>query len=178
VLVLLLAAAAGFSHSTQCALTEFQRMLFLNYVLGTHDTVAERPERLSPASEPRPLIRVLRLLHRNYCVQQRLFLRSSDALERQWETAVAENRSLRPWFAGRYRAANEPMLRWWPLVGPNAHKVGLVVIAFLVALYPEGPGMVLYLMYDAVILNVVMVALVAAQGEVDRQLAAELAARP
>jgi phosphatidylglycerophosphate synthase len=42
-LVLLMAAAAGFSHSTHCALTELERMLFLNYVLGTHDTVAEQP---------------------------------------------------------------------------------------------------------------------------------------
>jgi phosphatidylglycerophosphate synthase len=178
VLVLLLAAVAGFSHSTHCALTEFQRMLFLNYVLGTHDTVAERPERLSPASEPRPLHRLLLALHRNYSVQQRAFLRSSDALERQWSVAVAGAPSVRAWFAGRYRAASEPMLRLWPLVGPNAHKVGLMVIAFLVVLAPTGPGMVLYLLYDAVILNLVLAALILAQRREDRQLAAELAAAP
>jgi hypothetical protein len=175
-LVLVMAAAAGFSHSTHCALTEFERMLFLNYVLGTHDTVAEQPEALRAviAAETRPLPRLLTRLQLNYSVQQRAFLRSSDALERQWAQVVAERPALRAWFARRYRSASERMLRFWPLLGPNSHKVALVTVAFFAALFPSGPGMILYLCYDLVVLNVVMAVLILVQRRIDRRLAREL----
>jgi phosphatidylglycerophosphate synthase len=177
VLVLLMAAAAGFSHSTHCALTEFERMLFLNYVFGTHDTVAERPEplRRGLAGETRFLRRALWRLQINYSLQQRGFLRSSDALERQWAAAVAARPELRAWFAGRYRSANERMLRFWPLLGPNSHKVALVTAAFVAALWPAGPGMVLYLCYDLIVLNVVTAVLILVQRRLDAQVAGELA---
>jgi phosphatidylglycerophosphate synthase len=179
-LVLLLACVAGASHSTHCALTEFERMLFLNYVLGTHDTVAEQPEVLRRAGRPaRWPQRVLRRLQINYSVQQRAFLRSSDTLERLWASAVAERPELRSWFAGRYRQASERMLRFWPLLGPNSHKVALVCTAFLAALLPSlAPlGMVLYLLYDALVLNAVMVVLILVQRRIDRRLAGELTAQ-
>ena len=181
-----LAAAAGLSHSTHCALTERQRMLFLNYVYGTHDTIAERPEPLRQMvaqarrerwSWPR---RALARLQLNYSLQQRFFLRSGDDLERVWLHAVQRRPELRPWFAQRYRAANTGMLRAWTLLGPNSHKVALVATAFVAALVTTGPigraGMMLYLFYDLVVLNLVMGVLVVVQARVDWRLACALAA--
>jgi hypothetical protein len=68
------------------------------------------------------------------------------------------------------------MLRFWPLLGPNSHKVALVTGAFVAALWPAGPGMILYLGYDLVLLNVVMAVLILVQRRLDRGVARELAA--
>jgi len=177
-LLLLLALGAGFSHSTHCAVVELQRMLFLNYVLGTHDTVAERPERLRQRLrvERRPGHRLLARLFLNYSLQQRTFLASSDALERIWERAVVERPWLRGRFAGRYRAASRRMLPAWALLGPNSHKVALLVTGFAAALVPSVPGMIPYLLYDTVVLNTVMALLILAQRRIDRRLGRELLA--
>jgi phosphatidylglycerophosphate synthase len=176
--LVLLALGAGFSHSTHCAVVELQRMLFLNYVLGTHDTIAERPERLRQRlrAEARPGHRLLARFFLNYSLQQRTFLASSDALERIWERAVVERPWLRARFAARYRAASRRMLPAWALLGPNSHKVALLVTGFAAALVPSVPGMIPYLLYDTVVLNTAMALLILAQGRIDRRLGRELLA--
>jgi phosphatidylglycerophosphate synthase len=186
-LVLALAILAGLSHSTHCALTELQRMLFLTYCFGTHDTVSEQPEALrrrlgalKRERAPWPSRLLARLLL-NYSVQQRSLLRSSDALERLWARATAERPGVREAFAGLYRTAMERPLRTWAWLGPNSHKVALVASGFLAAApagsplaLPAGVGMLVYLAYDLVVLNVVMAVLVARQRRIDRRLAATL----
>jgi phosphatidylglycerophosphate synthase len=177
-LVLLIAAAAGASHSTHCALVEFERMLFLNFVLGTHDTVAEQPEAINQKlASPLPWHRrVLLRLALNYSVQQRTFLRSSDQLERQWAEVMERRPDLRSWFGLRYRKAVTGMLRIWPILGPNSHKVALIVVGFSAAYWPSRLGMLPYLLYDLVALNLVMAVLIVIQAGIDRRLGIELEA--
>jgi phosphatidylglycerophosphate synthase len=177
-LVLVMAAAAGASHSTHCALVEFERMLFLNHVLGTHSTLAEQPEAIRrELAAPLPWYRRFLLrLALNYSVQQRTFLRSSDQLERQWAAVMERRPDLRSWFALRYRKTMSGMLRLWPLLGPNSHKVALIVVGFVAAYWPSRLGMLPYLLYDLVALNLVMAGLIVVQAELDRQLGVELEA--
>jgi phosphatidylglycerophosphate synthase len=177
-LILPMAALAGASHSTHCALVEFERMLFLNFVLGTHSTIDEQPE-VHRRALAGPLAWHKRFLFRlalNYSVQQRTFLRSSDHLERLWQEVMARRPDLRPWFAERYRQATTRRLRVWPLLGPNSHKLALIVVGFVAAYRPSPLGMLPYLLYDLVVLNLVMAALIVAQARIDRRLAAALAA--
>ncbi len=68
-------------------------------------------------------------------------------------------------------------MRWWAVGGPNAHKVGIVGVAFVAALVHTGAigrlGMVLYLFYDLA-LNVPTLAMMRVQARADAALLHEL----
>jgi phosphatidylglycerophosphate synthase len=185
--VFVLALLAGISHSTHCALTEFQRMLFLTYCMGNRTTLDEQPEkwraRLEEARRRGSLFdRFVKRLHLNYSLQQRTLLQSSDQLERAWETKVRGSPERVEAFSRLYRAEMEGPLRAWALLGPNSHKVALVTAAFLPPLAGPGPfgdwirhaGLLTYLFYDLMILNFVMIGLILWQRRIDRRLLAAL----
>jgi phosphatidylglycerophosphate synthase len=183
--VFTLTLLAGISHSTHCALTEFQRMLFLTYCKGGHVTLDEQPERwraqLAAARRAGSWSkRLVNRLHLNYALQQRTLLATSDVVERAWAGVVRDDPARRAAFARRYREEMERPLGAWALLGPNSHKVALVAAAFLPALAGPGPlgdwlrnaGMLPYLVYDLVVLNAVTVGLILWQRRTDRRLLA------
>jgi hypothetical protein len=185
--VFLLALASGISHSTQSALTDYQRLLFLYYCYGGREPESEQPEQLrSRLTEMRLrgeslLHRVLLRLHLNYSHQQRKVLHTSDRLQREYQAAMSSRPEIREDFAAVYRERNTQMIRWWALLGPNSHKLGLVAASLVPLLAPEGNvqrlGMVLYFFYDLTALNVAMFFLLRRQGSKDEELRRWLAAR-
>jgi len=183
VLGLLLAAAAGYSHSLQSALVEFERQLFVHYCYGSTEAERERPEGLRERlaelrAERAPLLRrAMAWVHYDYSRKQRFFLRSSDQLERAYARALRERSVSGAAFAAAYRELNQSLVSRWALMASNSHKLGIVIASFLFLLFPTGPlqhlGMASYFIYD-LLLNLPLLALILAQGKADRRLLATL----
>ncbi len=183
ILGLLLAAAAGYSHSLQSSLVDFERQLFVFYCFGKPGPERERPEALRETIAALKAGRASRLrlamawVHLDYCRKQRFFLRSSDRLERAYGAAVAERPELPAAFAARYRELNRVLVSRWALMASNSHKLGIVAASFFFLFFPAGPlqglGMASYFIYD-LLLNLPLLGLVLAQGKADQRLLATL----
>jgi len=169
-LLIAVAVLAGLSHALQCATVEFQRNLFRHYVYGTDlpfdpDDIRGAGDTVS--AEP------LHALHRVYSRIQSVFGGSSLALWRSIDGRLQRRPEESRRIAGVIVAENRLRLKMWALLAPNAHKVGMVVGAFL----PVGArsvfgnlGLLWYLLYVVVVLNLLLGIMIISQTRVDRRV--------
>ena len=169
-LLIAVAVVAGLSHAMQCAAVEFQRNLFRHYVYGTDlpfdpDDVREVGEAMSGAP--------LHALHRAYSKIQSVFGGSSLALWRSVDARLRRRPEESGRIAGVIVAENRGRLKMWALLAPNSHKVGMIIGAFL----PVGAGSVFgnfgllwYLLYVVVVLNLLLGIMIVSQTRVDRRV--------
>ena len=177
--IILLAIAAGASHSVQSALADFQRLLFMFYRYGRGAPTREHPEILRGrlAATPSRFERVLLRLHLNYSIEQREFLPSSDRLLREHQRLTTEQPETAERFTELYGQSESKFVGWWALGATNVHKVGIVLTAFLPLYITEGPlnelGMVTYFIWD-IALNIPLLVMIALQRRRDDRLLTEL----
>lgn len=177
-LAVLLGLVAGFSHSIQSALVDYERQLFVYFTRGTGRIERENPARLRDeflkarrAGEGRLPV-LLRWLRTRYCMNQQALLSSSTALLRAYD-AIRGDAERRARFLTHYRTAMRWPLHAWTLMAPNCHKVAIVVCAFLPTVAPDWApsryGLALVLVFN-IALDVVLLLLIAMQRRVDRRL--------
>ena len=171
-----LALLAGASHSVQSSLVEYVRTLYMQCVHGARDLAEARP-----STRPRQRDTgwggwLLHGLHGFYYRQQRAVLRSTDTLEQAIATWAAAHPHQSQALAARYEASHRQLLPYWTLFASNAHKLGIVVAAFIPS-WPGGfwsaLGMAWYFVF-VLALNLAAPFLLLAQARADARLIADL----
>ena len=177
-LAVALFAAAGWSHSVQSSLVDFERQVFAHIVHG-----AARIAREDPASLARDRDRArvagegwwaqtLRAMRIAYCRRQRQWLGSTTALLARWDGLAPDRRTA---FADRYARAMPRLLKAWAVLAPNSHTLGILVAGFLPFVVADPlvaqAGLALTFGYD-LLLNAAMIGLMLVQRRVDRRLLA------
>ena len=173
-----LAAASGYSHSLQCALTDFYRQVYLFFVYGKKEVVEEEPDQLEGIIEIKNVFwkKVFHGLYIDYAHKQRFFASSTYRL--------LQNVRKNPNYADRchpvaqvYKTHQKKMLKYWALLGPNSHKIVLVLTAFLpvakVSLISQW-GMIWFFLYELLFLNLLTIILILSQRRLDKKLIAEI----
>lgn len=149
---------SGALHSLQSALVDFQRRLYVYYNGRKRDMEIAFPEQIESemlkrnANKWSPAMILLRLRH-SYSKRQRLFLKSTDVLQRKFEKSLQDNPESLDSFLKIYRKENRAILHGWTLMAPNAHKVGIVCAAFVPFVFTTGwlneVGATAYYFFDA-----------------------------
>jgi len=166
-----LAVATGLCHAVQCAVVEYQRNLFRLLAYGTELAAAD-----SPADNARRLQRgghgvagFAHTAHLAYAGTQQALGGSSLRLRRQIGDWLHRHPDQRPQVAAVIRARNRRRLRWWAMLAPNSHKVGMIVGALPIVgsqLFGSA-GLYAYLFYVLVVLNLLLWILIRAQAKAD-----------
>lgn len=169
-----LALLAGLSHSIQSSLTDYQRGLFVHYTLGKSNVAKEEPAyfRKQFVTKQKGYKKLLTLLQLNHAVEQRWFCRSSHQLYLKTVSLFEKNPDLKNDFGKLYQQKMVLPLKLWALLGPNAHKIGIIVAAFLPykASFWGHWGMSWYFLYELIALNLIMVGLIFWQKKMDNLL--------
>jgi phosphatidylglycerophosphate synthase len=166
--------AAGISHSLQCAVADYYRNAYLLAVLGEGDldesaAVAKRYAELSWRKTPTQ--KVLMRFYLNYVHEQEMMAYGQRALRR---AAEPFGQPWPSWIADAYRAMNQRLLKYYNLITSNTRMMALGV-----ALALGRP--LLYLGFEIVVLNLVLVFVLRRQNRHDLKLAQRVqqaAARP
>jgi phosphatidylglycerophosphate synthase len=160
---------AGVSHSMQCSVADYYRNAFL-YLGGVGRgelDEAERVEgdyrRLSWRRQPGQKL-VLRL-YLNYTRQQELLTRSFRALQREVAARYADARPA--WLAEAYRDLNRPLLKYYNMLTTNTRMFVLAV-----AVLSNRP--LLYLAFEVVCLNAVLLWVSSSQDRNNERLLADV----
>lgn len=173
---------AGALHSLQSALVDFQRRLFVYYNGRKRDLEISFPEQIESemaalsgqACSPQ---RILLKLRHSYSKRQRKFLKSTDQLQRLFESSIKENPVELERFVALYRRENKSILHWWTLMAPNTHKVGIVIAAFIPFIFTSGwlyrIGAISYFFFD-IALTIPMFLLIWGQSRVNRRILKQL----
>ena len=177
-LAVALFAAAGWSHSVQSSLVDFERQVFAHIVHGSTRIAREEPATLAADRDRARAAgegwgaRLLRSMRIAYCRRQRQWLASTAALLTDWRAAGLSDAERRL-FAGRYRDAMRPLLKAWTVLAPNSHTLGILLAGLLPFLIADPVvarwGLALAFGFD-LLLNVPMLALIVAQRRVDARL--------
>ncbi|HTK33923.1 MAG TPA: CDP-alcohol phosphatidyltransferase family protein [Caulobacteraceae bacterium] len=184
-LIAILALTAAFSHSLQSSLVDFERQLLIHYLTGRGRVLREDGETLK-----RDLVegrargegwwpQLLRRVRMDYCGRQRRWLRGSVDLLELHQSHIAPFPDRAAWFADRYRDEVRPLMRWWTILAPNSHTLGILVCGFIpFVLAGTGiarMGLTLVFLFD-IGLNFTVPFLLTAQAHIDRQMAEAIAA--
>lgn len=173
-----LAAAAGYSHSLQCALTDFYRQIYLFFVYDKKEVVEEEPDQLEGIIEIKNAFwkKIFHGLYIDYAHKQRFFASSTYRLLQN----VRKNPNYtkkRLEVAQVYKVHQKKMLKFWAFLGPNSHKIVLVLTAFLPltgsSLISQW-GMVWFFLYEFLFLNFLTVILTLWQRRLDNKIIAEM----
>ena len=186
VLIAIMMVAAGWSHSVQSSLVDFERQAFVYIVTGAGRVQREDPADLELARQRARIEgehwwpRWLRAMHIVYCQRQRRWLSSTTALLALYQGRLADAPSdQRRWFAERYRAKTRLLLKNWAVLAPNSHTLGILLAGFAPFLCTGAMarwGLALVFLFD-LSLNVPMLALILIQRRVDDGLVRALADR-
>lgn len=165
------AVAAGASHAVQASVYEAQRFAYDLWVQGRSSARIPTPDEFRPQlAGKRGMAWVLARLYLLYLVVQHRTGASATALRARLDATSAL-----PGGAARvrdaYRDANRSGLRRWNLLCSNYRTVAIALACLL-------GSPVYFFAFDAVVLNVVFLALLAMQRRHDRDLLARLEAPP
>jgi CDP-alcohol phosphatidyltransferase len=164
-----LVLAAAVSHSMQCAVADYYRNAFL-YLGGVGRDELDEAARVQAdyraLSWPRDLGHKLVLrLYLNYTRQQEMLTRSFRALQRE---VAARYPEVRPaWLAEAYREMNRPLLKYYNVLTANTRMIALGV-----AVCADRP--LLYLGFEIVFLNALLVWVSSVQDRNNERLLAEV----
>jgi CDP-alcohol phosphatidyltransferase len=164
-----LVLVAGVSHSMQCSVADYYRNVFL-YLGGVGRGELDEAERVEAEyralSWPRDLWPKLVLrLYLNYTRQQEMLTRSFRALQRE---VAASYPGARPaWLAEAYREMNRPLLKYYNILTTNTRMLVLGV-----AVCMDRP--LLYLGFEIVFLNALLVWVSSVQNRNNERLLAEV----
>jgi hypothetical protein len=164
-----LVLVAGVSHSMQCAVADYYRNVFL-YLGGVGRGELDEAERVEvdyrALSWPRDLWQKLVLrLYLNYTRQQEMLTRSFRALQRE---VAASYPAARPaWLAEAYGEMNRPLLKYYNILTTNTR-----VFVLAVAVCTDRP--LLYLGFEIVFLNALLVWVSSVQKQNNERLLAEV----
>lgn len=173
-----LAAAAGYSHSLQCALTDFYRQVYLFFVYDKKEVVEEEPDQLEGIIEIKNVFwkKIFHSLYIDYAHKQRFFASSTyRLLQNVRKNPNYTNRRLE--VAQVYKAHQKKMLKYWALLGPNSHKIVLVLTAFLPLMGTSiisQWGMVWFFLYEFLFLNFLTVILTLWQRRLDKKIITDM----
>lgn len=161
--------AAGMSHSVQCAVADFYRNAFLLAVLDEGEQeqsehVAAQYQALSWSQKP--FQKLLMRVYLNYTLEQEMLAYGFRALYR---AASTFGRPWPQWIADEYRAVNHPLIKYYNILTSNTRMMALGV-----ALYLGRP--LVYLSFEIVALNLLLVLVLWRQNAHDRVLAGRAAA--
>jgi len=172
--VFAVAVLSGCSHAVQSALTEFHRTKYLDYVYGNGLVSSDAGDSAPRGERPEG---TLHTLHTLYEGVQRSFTASSHRLDHFIRAWLRQYPDRRPAVSSIFADEQVPMLRAWTLLGPNSHKVGLVLASFAPAIsgFPVLQfGTVLFFYYNLVVLNGVLLVVIRAQARTDRRIEAAI----
>ncbi len=184
-LIIMLGLIAAFSHSLQSSLVDFERQLATHYLTGRGRVLREDRatlERELEAGRARgegwwPWF--LRRTRISYCGRQRAWLPESVELLSLHQRHVAPYPDRVEWFADRYRDEMRGMLRWWAILAPNSHTLGVLAAGLVPFAFggagPARMGLSLVFLYD-VALNFAVPFLLTAQARIDRRMIAAVTA--
>jgi hypothetical protein len=164
-----LVLVAGVSHSMQSSVADYYRNVFL-YLGGVGRGELDEAERVEAdyraLSWPRDLWHKLLLrLYLNYTRQQEMLTRSFRALQREVAASYPEVRPA--WLAEAYREMNRPLLKYYNILTTNTRMFVLAV-----AMCTDWP--LLYLGFEIVFLNALLVWVSSVQKENNERLLAEV----
>jgi len=175
-----LAVAAGLCHAVQCAVVEYQRNLFRFFAYGAElaaaDSPTENARRLR--SDGHGVAGFAHAVHLGYARTQLTLGGSSLRLRLRIGDWLIRHPGGRSRVADVIRARNTRRLRWWALLAPNSHKVGMIVGALpIVGSSLFGSlGLYAYLLYVLVVLNLLLWTLIRMQARADDDIWQELRA--
>jgi phosphatidylglycerophosphate synthase len=160
---------AGVSHSMQCCVADYYRNAFLymgGVGRGELDEASLVEADYRALSWSRDLGHKLMLrLYLNYTRQQEMLTRSFRGLQRE---AAASSPEARPaWLAEAYRVMNRPLLKYYNILTTNTRMFVLGV-----AVCADGP--LLYLGFEIVFLNLLLVWVSSIQARNNDRLLAEV----
>ena len=164
-----LTLVAGVSHSMQCSVADYYRNAFL-YLGGVGRGELDEAQRVETdyraLSWPRDLGHKLVLrLYLNYTRQQEMLTRSFRALQREVAASYPEARPA--WLAEAYREMNRPLLKYYNILTTNTRMFVLGV-----AVCTDRP--LLYLGFEIVFLNALLVWVSSVQNRNNERLLAEV----
>lgn len=167
-----LAVVAGLCHALQCAVVEYQRNLFRFLVYGTELAAADSPTdnaRKLQAGDGKSVPWIVHSAHLLYSRIQQGLGGSSLRLRRQVGAWMERHPDGRPRLAALIRVHNGHRLRWWALLAPNSHKVGMIVGALPIVASPlfGSAGLYAYFFYVIVLLNLLLWILIRSQTRAD-----------
>lgn len=168
--VALLTVIGMASHSFHCSLTEYYRSQYVRNVLSYSKEEKQATGTSAMAGSPSISEWLLQFLYAGYSGVQRRVCRASDALQQRLRALRAADARWGATIASIYAKAQRTMVRAWALTGPNAHKIGLGVAAFVPAMnggFWSELGVAWYLLYEACCLNLVLLGLIWRQGRAD-----------
>jgi phosphatidylglycerophosphate synthase len=162
-LSLILVLLGAISHSHQSAMTDFYKMEWKFWLLGSDSArYRERTALLQEADTKRGLHRIFLKLLAGHARSQARLAPTRLALLAEWEPRRGD-----PGFERRYAARNGGPMRGWFLLGPNWHL-------FLVMVFLLLGRMDLYFLAMMTVWNLILLLTVRAQARSDLALAAEL----
>jgi phosphatidylglycerophosphate synthase len=159
--------AAGISHSLQCAVADYYRNAFLMAVYGEGEqesstAVTARYAALSWRTSPGA--KLLTRFYLNYVREQEMLARGFQALQR---AAGSFGRPWPAWIGDAYRAVNQRLIKYYNILTSNTRMIALGVALFLGRPW-------LYLAFEIVVLNGLLVVVLWRQNRHDLALAARV----
>lgn len=185
IVIVPLMVAAGWSHSVQSSLVDYERQVFIHIISGDGRVAREDPVRLRGAQAAALAAgegRWPQLLHRlrlAYCARQRRWLASTADLLALHERSEMPG-SLRRAFADHYRETMRGPLRAWAVLAPNTHTAGVLLAGLSPFLFDHATatrwGLASVFIFDLA-LNAPMAGLLLMQRRLDRGLKSWIDAR-
>jgi len=177
-LMFVLALVAGASHSLQCALVEYQRLMYQDFVadkmrMSDTDPIKLEPEIHRLMGRLGPLFNAW---HLSYYSQQRALSRSTARVQERGGWLRRNRPRTFARFQSVYARQQGKTLWSWGLMAPNTHKLAMVLAAFL----PAWPGsfwselgMSWFFLFD-IAWNVPLLGLIWWQSRTDRETLARI----
>lgn len=166
-LIVLLVLAAGASHSFQCAMADFYRNAYLLFVLGRQRSELESSSAIAGAyaalSWKKDTGRkFIMRCYLNYTMQQEMLARQFRRLVHAACPNGEDN--IPPDVGALYGEVNRPLLKYYNLITTNTRLIVLCVAALM-------DRFELYLWWEILVFNVVLVVVTMRQESLNRRLA-------
>ncbi len=151
-LIVLLAVAAGLSHSLQSALADYSRNLYVLYVLGKSkseiddsDQLLEKYEKLSWKKDF--VKKLLMRVYINYTLEQESLAKGMKNLFRYTKEKFGDD--VPRWFGEKYGELHKPMIKWYNILTSNTRLIVLFIGIFIG--YPA-----LFWIFEVSVLNLLL----------------------
>lgn len=164
--IFFIAVAAGFSHSLQCAVADYNRNLYLYIIFDKNKSELDKLNELYPIYNKLSwknnfIKKFLMRIYINYTKEQEMFLQKTKNLfyfvEENYAYGIPEK------IKEKFKALNKPMLKYHNILTTNTRMIFLFIVIFLNK--PE-----YYFLFEILVLNVLLTYVILRQEKKSKYL--------
>ena len=164
--ILLIAVISGFSHSYQCAMSEYYRNFYIYFIYGEGIAIIDEAKDMKEKYKNYTWLKsfgkkFLLRTYINYTLQQELLSKSIRIL---YKSVQEKYKKQTPdWLLQEYRKLNKPLLKYGNILTTNTR----MIILFITIFYAD---VLYYFLFELIILNILLVYFVLRHEKTSKQL--------